>query len=129
MMFARWHRLCSARVHNSCGGVILVTIFLLSVSAPAEQNQALVPRGSLLEETSRFIFHSVLEGLYEDGVSNEDVNQILLKKEGQSYFHFIYACPICTATIWAVEAYRARPEHLYSIKSGASTFGPGLAEP
>lgn len=79
------------------------------------------------DDTTRFIFYSVLEGLYEDGLSNADVDQILLKKEGQHYFHFIYACPICDATIWALQAYRARPAEFYDLKTRANTFGPGLA--
>lgn len=79
------------------------------------------------DPTARFIFCAVLEGLYQDGLSTEDVAQILMKKEKQSYFHFIYACPICTPTIWALETYRARPEHFYGLKSGASTFGSGLS--
>jgi hypothetical protein len=79
--------------------------------------------------TSRFIFYSVLEGLYEDGVSNQDVDQILMKKDKQCYYHFIYACPICTATIWALQAYRSRPDAFYSLKRGeGATFGPGLSE-
>ena len=80
------------------------------------------------DETSRFIFYSVLEGLYNDGLANSDVDQILLKKEGHSYFHFIYACPICTATIWALQTYRVRPERFYGLKTAATTFGPGLSE-
>jgi hypothetical protein len=79
------------------------------------------------DPAARFLFHAVLEGLYEDGVSTDDIAQILMKHDKQSYFHFIYACPICTATIWALEAYRSRPERFYSLKSGASTFGPGLS--
>ena len=82
-----------------------------------------------VDATSRFIFYSVLEGLYEDGVSNQDVDQILMKKEKQTYFHFIYACPICTATIWALEAYRSRPAAFYGLKGGeGATFGPGLSD-
>jgi len=81
------------------------------------------------DETRRFIFYAVLEGLYEDGVSNLDVDQILMRREHESYFHFIYACPICTSTIWALQAYRSRPEGFYSLKMGRSaTFGPGLPE-
>ncbi len=81
-----------------------------------------------VDETSRFIFYSVLEGLYEDGVSNQDVDQILMKKDKQCYYHFIYSCPICTATIWALEAYRSRPDAFYSMKGGGgATFGPGLS--
>lgn len=81
---------------------------------------------SLTDDTSRFIFYSVLEGLYEDGLSNADIDQILRKHEGENYFNFIYSCPVCTATVQALQAYRARPAHLYSLKSGDSTFGQGL---
>ena len=87
-----------------------------------------VPLHSDIDDTSRFIFYSVLEGLYEDGLSNEDVNQILMKKENQSYFHFIYSCPICGPTIWALEAYRSRPERFYGLKKVGSTFGHGLPD-
>ena len=79
------------------------------------------------DEASRFIFYSVLEGLYEDGLSNEDVAQILMKREKEAYFHFIYACPVCNPTIWALQAYQARPEGFYGLKLGGSTFGQGLA--
>jgi hypothetical protein len=113
--------------------IMLGVIAIVATAAPLH-SQVLdkvkgSPVGSQIDETSRFIFYSVLEGLYDDGVSNQDVDQILLKKEKQKYFHFIYACPICTATIWALEAYRSRPEALYSVKLRTSTFGPGLSEP
>jgi hypothetical protein len=88
---------------------------------------AAAPAHKDFDPTSRFIFYAVQEGLYEDGVSSDDVAQILLKNEKESYFHFIYACPICTATIWGLEAYRSRPVSFYSLKMPASTFGPGLS--
>lgn len=77
-------------------------------------------------EGMRFIFFAVLEGLYEDGVSNEDVDRILARKDGSGYRNFIFGCEICTATIQALEAYRARPDRLYGRKIPSSTFGPGL---
>lgn len=80
-----------------------------------------------MDDTSRFIFYSVLEGLYEDGLSQEDVQQILLRKEKQGHFHFIYACPVCNPTIWALEAYRGRPACFYGLKDTGSTFGHGLS--
>ena len=80
------------------------------------------------DEGTRFIFYSVLEGCYDDGLTNAEVDQILLKKDHQCYYHFIYACPICTPTIWALQAYRQRPDAFYSIKGGrGATFGPGLS--
>lgn len=79
-----------------------------------------------IDQTTRFIFYSVLEGLYEDGLSKEDVTQILMKREKETYFHFIYSCPVCNPTIWALEAYLARPDQFYGMKRPGSTFGPGL---
>ena len=57
---------------------------------------------SQFDEVHRFIFYAVLEGLYDDGVSNGDVDRILLKGEKEYYFHFVYACPVCTPTIDAL---------------------------
>lgn len=105
----------------------LMTLLMAAVSAPA---QTTTRKGSQIPEfddTARFIFYSVLEGLYEDGLSNEDVDQVLMKNPGQSYFHFIYACPVCNATIWALESYRTRPEQFYAMKTIGGTFGPGLS--
>lgn len=85
-------------------------------------------RRSKIDETSQFIFHSVLEGVYEDGLTNDDVAQVLMRREKESYFHFIYACPVCNATIWALEAYQKRPEGFYGLKRGGSTFGGGLSK-
>lgn len=90
----------------------------LRAAEPVRENQ--------IDETSRFIFYSVLEGLYEDGLPEEDVAQILMKREKETYFHFIYACPVCNATIWALQAYQARPEGFYGLKRPGSTFGQGL---
>lgn len=83
-------------------------------------------RRSEMDQTTRFIFYSVLEGLYEDGLSKEDVTQILMKREKETYFHFIYSCPVCNPTIWALEAYLARPDQFYGMKRPGSTFGPGI---
>ncbi|WP_029190132.1 hypothetical protein [Verrucomicrobium spinosum] len=103
---------------------ILLCLFALAfapVRAHAES-----PAEKLLDETTQFIFFSVLEGLYETGLSEGDVAQILMKKEGQTYFHFIYACPVCNATVCALQAYQARPDRFYGVKLTISTFGLGL---
>ena len=80
-----------------------------------------------IDDTSRFIFFSVLEGLYTDGLQDDELDMLLLRpdpKEG--YTHFIYGCPICIWSIRAMETYRQRPERFYAIKNGASNFGTGL---
>ena len=56
-----------------------------------------------------------------------DVDQILLKSPKHAYEHFIYACPICSATIYALEAYRARPDaHMLKPGNTRLSFGGGL---
>jgi hypothetical protein len=110
--------------HILCLALCVSTLVAPFASAPLRAAEQ--PRRSELDETTRFIFYSVLEGLYEDGLSKEDVAQILLKREKETYFHFILACPVCTPTIWALEAYQGRPDQFYGMKRPGSTFGQGL---
>lgn len=140
MISSRTPRLSPVSSMKTNLGLLLAVIVSLPLCSRAAEEKAVTGRKADLppdvppaewrsehDEATRFIFHSVLEGLYEDGLSTEDVDQILLRKEKQSYFHFIYACPICQASIWALETYRSRPKQFYGLKSEASTFGPGLS--
>tara|TARA_R110001592_G_scaffold88213_4_gene259879 strand:+ start:155 stop:871 length:717 start_codon:yes stop_codon:yes gene_type:complete len=83
-------------------------------------------------EAHRFIFLAVLEGLYEDGVSRDDVARMLKQEEGQYFDHFIAHCPLCTAVIQALEVYAARPDfYMYKGRNyqiEEATFGPGLSD-
>ncbi len=108
--------------------LILLAALGFSTTAAAQDNPAAKTRHEDFDATTRFVFHAVLEGLYEDGLSDQDVKQILMRKEKQTYFHFIYSCPLCGATIWALEAYRDRPKGFYGLKFDGSTFGSGLTE-
>ncbi len=106
---------------------VLAVLLTLATRGRAPAKEAL-DRHDDIEPSLQFVFHAVLEGLYEDGVSDEDVKQILMRKEKQSYFHFIYSCPLCNAAIWALEAYLDRPKSFYGLKRPGSTFGHGLSE-
>jgi|SRR5579862_7261471 len=111
--------------------------FVLFLSLVAFFPSAALLRAEGFDQGYRFIFYAVMEGCYEDGLSSNDVSQILLKSEKPTYStlysHFIYACPVCTPTIHALEAYQSRPLYFYSLKATrgenhtAPTFGPGLA--
>jgi len=105
--------------------------FALSVTAltaVASTLLATAARGAeAFKETHRFVFYAVLEGCYEDGLSTDEAAQILRKDARGGYAHFIYACPLCTPALHALEAYRSRPARFYGLKADASTFGPGLA--
>jgi hypothetical protein len=110
---------------------LLLTLLLITCAPSNAQNaKSEHAMGRDFDDTTRFIFYSVLEGCYEDGLSNQDVDQILMKAPNKwTYFHFIYACPVCMPTIWALEAYRSRPAEFFSLKNGHdATFGPGLAD-
>jgi len=78
---------------------------------------------------SQLVFFAVLQGLYEDGVSTEDVNRILAvdPRTQQSQFqeHFVGACPLCLPAFDAFVLYRSRPR-FHQRKDDADTFGPGL---
>lgn len=83
------------------------------------------------DDTYQFIFFSVLEGLYRDGVSDADVNSLLATdgKDG-GYLNFIYTCPICMPVEGAIETYKLRPAihhlKLRNHQTGERTFGDGL---
>ncbi|MEE8105366.1 MAG: hypothetical protein V3T86_07515 [Planctomycetota bacterium] len=74
----------------------------------------------------QMMFHAVLEGLYTDGVGNDDVDRIL-EKDDNGYTNFVYGCPICMPALDALRVYRARPK-FYSRKGDPDTFGKGLDE-
>ncbi len=109
----------------ACSLVIAVPPVSVPLRAAPKEDQQ--DSRDTIDATTQFIFYSVLEGLYEDGISNEDVAQILMKREKEAYFHFIYSCPVCNATIWALQSYVGRPDNLYGLKRESSTFGPGLS--
>ena len=70
--------------------------------------------------TYRLVFYAVLEGCFEDGLTDADVNQILLKEKPDTHYyeHFIYACPVCMPTMHALETYRQRPRSFWNENSG-----------
>ncbi len=80
------------------------------------------------DEFYRLVFFAVLEGLYEDGVSTEEVNFMLFNPapDKQGYHYFVYACPICMPTVQALEVYRLRPA-FYGDKRRRDTLGSGLS--
>jgi hypothetical protein len=78
---------------------------------------------------SQLVFFAVLEGLYRDGVSNEDVDLIIPPgTNGRPRFeleHFVYACPLCHPAYEALKLYRQR-EQFYGFKGHVDTLGTGL---
>src|SRR5438552_2910299 len=78
------------------------------------------------EKMSRMVFFAVLEGLYNDGVSNEAVDIITrMDLNTNRPEHFIQHCPICHPVFDAFSTYRVRAK-FYLAKNNADTFGQGL---
>lgn len=104
---------------------------LIAVLALCSAAVADVERQSWVEDpVCQTVFFAVVEGLYADGVSNEDVDLIVPPdpKSGEPTMteHFIYACPLCSPAFDALRLYRAR-RPFYGMKpSNISAFGQGL---
>ncbi len=73
-------------------------------------------------EEHRFIFYAVLEGAYEDGLSDETVSTLLGEKGTE---HFVIGCPICAPAYEALRAYKDAPKFT-SKKVSQKGFGAGL---
>jgi hypothetical protein len=82
-----------------------------------------------LAGVERLVFFAVLEGLYTDGVTNEDVDIILgvdaKTKRPNMEKNFVYTCPLCHPAYDACVLYRGR-QPFYGKKSGGDTFGAAL---
>ncbi len=79
---------------------------------------------SNIDPTYRTVFFSVLEGLYDDGASNEFVDLVLQNDpETGTAMHFIPGCPLCLPSLDALRVYRERAG--LSLKIG-NTFGRGI---
>lgn len=72
----------------------------------------------------RFIFYAVLEGAYEEGLSDEAVSTLLGEKGTE---HFVIGCPICGPAYDALHAYRDAPKFT-SKKVSQKGFGTGLSD-
>jgi len=79
----------------------------------------------------QLVFFAVLEGLYHDGVKNDDVDLIIPPGEGGKpkfdQEHFVYACPLCHPAFEAFRLYRQR-EYFYGFKARTNTLGSGLPQ-
>lgn len=108
----------------------MIATLLVAVSVPnlhAGEREEYEERAKQVEAAYETIFFSVLDGCFQDGLSNADVDQILLRTApNKPYEHFIYACPICMATARALEAYRAGPNFVERKVGGKVKFGGGL---
>jgi hypothetical protein len=107
---------------------LAVGLFLLQRPTQAVPDRERKPIDMAAVE--RLVFFAVLEGLYTDGVTNEDVDTILgvdpKTKQQNMEANFVYTCPLCHPAFDACQQYRAR-RPFYGRKDSKDTFGKGLA--
>lgn len=106
-------------------GVVAVPA-ALGGGAPAFDPAAGPPDEEGFDPVHRTIFHAVLEGLYEDGVSTELV-KVMLEQDGKSGMplHLVYSCPICDPVLDALRVYEHRTNFHYKGRRD-DTFGAGM---
>jgi hypothetical protein len=104
----------------------------LATLAPASGPGKAEPKSPAVKDwkadpACRLVFFAVLQGLYEDGVSDEVVNSVVppgKKGEEQMRHSFVLGCPLCRPAFEAFRAYQGRPRFAEDEKG--STFGKGL---
>ena len=112
-----------------CRWTLLAGWLLVCTSggARADDEKTRLADAPEIEAAYQMVFLSVLDGCFQDGLTNEDVDQILWQAGPDKFYaHFIYACPICEATAHALEAYRAGPSFTERKVGGKVKFGRGL---
>jgi hypothetical protein len=113
-------------------GVATVVISLSTVAKPPDVDKPAEKNAPREVSVTPLVFFSVLEGLYADGVSNEDVDAILAidakTKEPRFEEHFVAQCPLCHPAFDAFVLYRSRQDFSQQWKDGhwRNSFGKGL---
>ena len=107
---------------------LILVVAVLSLRGDTQKPRG-KPRTMDPGSMTQLVFFAVLEGLYEDGVSTDDVDRILAvdpkTKAWRFEEHFVYGCPLCMPAFDAMALYRSRPV-FHGRKDSADTFGPGL---
>jgi hypothetical protein len=80
------------------------------------------------DEECRMVFYTVLQGLYEDGISDEVVNLVIGRVETNSVEkRFVFKCKLCHACYEAFAAYQRRPA--FHGAKGVKTIGSKTIPP
>lgn len=113
-----------------------ISLVLFILTPLLAEKKAPSTRFGRFGQAYQFVFFSVLEGLYKEGATQNDVQRVLMKRsEEHGYEHFIYGCSICTPVFLAFELYRERPSFwMYKPirqpdpQVEHATFGDGFSE-
>jgi hypothetical protein len=113
-------------------GVAAVVLCLSTVAKPPDVEKPVEKNAPRAVSVAPLVFFAVLEGLYTDGVSNEDVDAILATdpktKKPRFEEHFVQQCPLCSPALDAFVLYRSRRDFSQQYKDGhwKNNFGTGL---
>ena len=113
---------------------VLTVAFLLTIGSitiiHAEDPRSASPPADHYDAAHRFVFYSVLEGCYEDGLTAEDIDIIIPKREKgggrEMTVNFVYACPLCHPAFEALKIYSSRQPFYGQKTTSYDTFGQGL---
>jgi hypothetical protein len=109
---------------------LLVALVQLS---PADPPKTELPKNAVSKPAQdwkedpvcKMVFFAVLEGLYEDGVSKESVDNIVgrTKDDKVEIRHtFVFECPLCHPVYEAFRAFQQRPQ----FRDKGDAFGKGI---
>ncbi|MEM9237663.1 MAG: hypothetical protein AAGB14_12870 [Verrucomicrobiota bacterium] len=111
------------------------TAFVACLLALHAQELRPNPPKDLFGETHRFVFHAVLEGCFESGVTQEEIDLIIPvrpdKEDRRSITqNLVYSCPLCSPAFDAFRLYSDRRIFISGISEDAAynTFGQGLTK-
>jgi hypothetical protein len=89
-------------------------LVIAALTLPANPSGAKPVADWQTDPACRLVFFAVLQGLYEDGVSDEVVNNIVPPdKQGREQMRhsFVLDCPLCLPAYEAFRAYQGRPRN------------------
>lgn len=116
----------------------LAVLFSLSCSlafpVPGQELKKNPPQDTF-SEAHRFVFYAVLEGCFESGLTQEEIDLIIPvrpdKEDRRSITaNLVYTCPLCSPAFDAFRLYSDRRLFISQMSKSAcyNTFGQGLGE-
>lgn len=119
---------------TNCRWLLALAVFCLLYSTTLAQPADPLPNNRF-SEAHRFVFFAVLEGCYEDGLTEEAIDLIVPKQEDgyrQMTINFVYNCPLCCPAFDAFHTYSLRARFSCGKKNlkddPYNTFGTDLDE-
>lgn len=101
---------------------------------PEDEDGGSTAAAGRYNDEHRFVFHAVLEGLFQDGVTGEALTLIvpdpgrMVDPEHPERTNFVYSCPLCMPVFDAFRVYLARPTFYGQKVTRYDTFGGGLPD-